>query len=128
MKVEVYVEVQATKPHPQGGEAYDPEGETSWKLMDSISSSDPEIIAATLYGIADEVNPENGPHTERKQPISVTTNWRVVVTEDVQGGGVAAPIIGEVISKKNGVIGAMLRGTARSITKDPNAKKPVMRN
>jgi len=127
MKVEIFVEMQATKPHPSGGEMYDLEAETTWKIQDSITSDSNEIISGFLVGVADELDPPRQVHGERRTVIAMNTNWKIVVTGSGRGdqpGGILA----ELITKKNGVAGAMLRSTARSINPDPTVyKQPTLR-
>lgn len=113
MRVEVYTEIQAVKPHPSGGEMYDPDGEPNWKMQDALNSNDASIIASFLDGLAEDLDPLHS-HSSR-QPVPVTSMWRVVVYGN-QRGQVEIPIVAEIFSRKGKVIASMLRGTAKSIT------------
>jgi hypothetical protein len=113
MKVEIFVEVQATKPLAAGGETYDTEAPTTWKLQDSLMSDSKEIIAAFLVGVAEDVNPLRQVQANRQTTL-MHSNWKITVVGDSERGN-PAPVIAELITKKPAVAGSMLRGTAQSI-------------
>ena len=111
MKVEVYTEVLATKPHPQGGEQYDEKGQPTWSLIDSLTSLEPGIIAAFLHGLADEFDPRPVANMQTRTAITLSSNVRVSLSDDRRDQPVA-----EIISKKPRVLASMLRGTAENLT------------
>lgn len=113
MRVEVYTEVQATKPHPAGGEMYDPEGEKSWSLQDSVISNDPVIIGSFLNGLAEELDPSKV--NQGRTAVTVHGNWKISVMGSPRGGN-PGEVMAEIISKRPKVIASMLRGTAKTIT------------
>lgn len=124
MKIEIFVEVQAVKPHPAGGETYDTEAETTWKLQDCVQSDDKEILVGFLLGLAEEVNPLKQIHG--RPAITMHTNWKIVVIGASQRGN-PPEVIAELITKRNGVAGSMLRGTARSLDPNIDVKKTTLR-
>lgn len=122
MKVEIYHELLATITNPAGGESYDKDKPSNWSLQDNITSTDCDIVAAFLNGLADELDP---PHThgQQKQGITITTTWRV----DVYHGSGELPST-SLTSKRPRVVAAMLRGTAASIVEiQVTVKKPATR-
>lgn len=128
MKVEIFVEVQAVRPLPADGETYDTEAPSTWKVQDSITSDDKEIISSFLLGVADEIDPTGRSHGTNKPAIVMHTNWKIVVHSNSDRGNPPG-VIAELVTKKNGVAGSMLRGTARSINPDTTImKQPTMRD
>ncbi len=128
MQVEIFVEVQAVKPHPSGGEMYDAEGEPTWKLQDSVKSDSKEIIAGFLLGVADELDPQRNVNAQQRTVIAMNTNWKIIIS-GTSRGEIPPPVIAELITKRNGVAGAMLRASARNIDPDNTVMKmPVTRD
>lgn len=114
IKVEVYTEVLATKPHPAGGEMYDKDGGSEWILNDHIHSDDREIVGSFLLGLAEELDPKHNTQVQNRNAITVHSNWKVLVTERQRGTDTDA-IVAQIVSKRPKVLASMLRGTAKSI-------------
>src|SRR5688500_1026573 len=117
MKVEVYTEVPAMKPHPSGGEMYDPSAQSTWALQDSVESETPSVISGFLLGLAEEFDPSG--HSHNKPIVASISNTRIGIYK-------GETILTQIISKKNRVIAAMLRSAAEDIS--PKAPPtPVLR-
>lgn len=125
MRVEVYTEVQATKPHPAGGEMNDPESSSSWILQDAITSHDSIIIGSFLNGLAEELDPLKQVPNSHNKIITIHSTWKVVVIGSSRGGN-SGEVTAEITSKRAKVIASMLRGTAKAIT-GHNASIGVLR-
>lgn len=110
MKVEIYHEVLATRPHPSGGEAYDASTASTWILQDHVDSDDCEIIASFLNGLADELDPPYIHGQSQKQGISITTCWRINI---YRSGEIPVTTL---TSKRAKLVAATLRGAASAVT------------
>lgn len=125
MRVEVYTEVQATRPHPAGGEMYDNEAPQSWILQDAVTSNDPIIVSSFLNGLAEELDPLKQVPNSHNRIITINSTWKVVVLGSPRGGN-STEVTAEITSKRAKVIASMLRGTAKAIT-GHNASIGVLR-
>ena len=110
MRVEIYHEVLAVKPHPAGGEAYDKDGDSDWSLQDHVDSDDCDIVASFLNGLADELDPPYVHGQSQKQGISITTCWRVKIFRSSEIPATT------VTSKRAKLVAATLRGAAVAVT------------
>lgn len=118
MQVEVYTELLATRPHPQGGEMYDDKKESSWSLQDQIDSRDAGIISSFLHGLADGIDPPIVPTNSysKANPVpNLTSNMKVIVYDTPRGSN--STILMQIVSRRTGVIAAALRGAAERISK-----------
>ncbi len=113
MRVEFFSEVRATKPLEVGGETYDPNGEMTWSLLDSVESTIEDVVAAFLCGLADDIDPPPNAHGQRSSSSSPSGRMRVCVWDTSSKED--EKLLTSIISSKPRTVGATLRGTAATL-------------